>query len=78
MPVQLKNPLEGLNNLFQRWEEQLLSRIEDFCLERLLGHLWVPPMHEQIEKALLRANSELTDQLVAALRRKTIEPSPEP
>jgi len=57
--------------VLQRWEELLLSKIEDYCLERLLGHLWVPPLHEQLEKAMLRSNRDLADQIVTALGRPT-------
>jgi biopolymer transport protein ExbB/TolQ len=64
--------------IFQRWEDLLLSRIEDYCLEYLLGHLWVPPMHEQLEKAMMRSNNDLAGKIVDALRKRVGKTSEDP
>lgn len=53
--------------VIQRWEETLLSRIEDYCLGRILDRLWVPPAHEQLQAVLLRCNAELGRELAAAI-----------
>lgn len=53
--------------LFQRSEELLLARIEDYCLENLLDRLWVPPLHEQIESAMTRAVAALPHGIAVEL-----------
>lgn len=55
--------------LFQRSEEVLLGRIEDYCLENILDRLWVPPAHEQFEGAMVRATSDLPERIAAELRK---------
>ena len=54
--------------LFQRIEEVLLARIEDYCLDKVLDHLWVPPLHEQLEAAMVRSNADLARSIAAALK----------
>ncbi len=55
--------------LFQRWEEKLLSRIEEYCIENILDRLWVPPLESQVEKAMIRAVSSLPRQIAGELRQ---------
>lgn len=54
--------------LFQRAEEVLLGRIEEFCLQHLLERLWVPPTEQQFEEAMVRALAPLPKNLAAELR----------
>ena len=61
--------------LFQRSEEILLGRIEDYCLENLLDRLWVPPLHEQIESAMTRAMAALPHAIAAELATSLPAPS---
>ena len=55
--------------LFQRAEEVLLGRIEDYCLDNLLDRLWVPPAHEQFESAMVRAMAPLPERLAAEIKK---------
>jgi biopolymer transport protein ExbB/TolQ len=57
--------------LFQRAEDKLLSRIEDYCMENLLERLWVPPVDQQFEAAMVRALSSLPKELAKELRAHT-------
>ncbi len=45
--------------IFQRKEEVLLNKIDEYCIENLLDRLWVPPVSEQFEQAMVRALSNL-------------------
>jgi len=54
---------------FQRTEELMLGRVEDYCLEDLLAHLWVPPEHEQFQAALTRALSPLPTEIARELKK---------
>ena len=56
--------------LFQGMEEALLGRIEDYCLDRLLDRLWVPPLHEQVEAAITRSMASLPRHLAEEIRRQ--------
>jgi len=62
--------------LFQRAEEVLLGRIEDYCLDHLLDRLWVPPPHEQFESAMVRALTPLPERLAAEIKRLHDETGP--
>jgi len=57
--------------LFQRAEENLLSRIEEYCMENLLERLWVPPVDQQFEVAMVRALSSLPRNLAKELRSQS-------
>jgi len=59
--------------LFQGMEEKLLGRIETYCLDSILDRLWVPPLHEQIEGAIMRSNASLPGRIAAELRRQDKE-----
>jgi len=54
---------------FQRTEEVMLGRVEDYCLEELLGHLWVPPEQERFQAALTRALSSLPTDIARELKK---------
>lgn len=57
--------------ILQRIEDGLLARMDRYCMENLLDRLWVPPLHEQIEAAMVRSMSSLPPRLAAELRRHT-------
>jgi biopolymer transport protein ExbB/TolQ len=62
--------------LFQRAEEVLLERIEDHCLDNLLDRLWVPPAHEQFERAMVRAMAPLPERLAAEVKKLLAQTGP--
>lgn len=56
--------------IFQRKEEALSGKIDQYCIENLLDRLWTPTASEQFEQAMIRAISNLPRELAREITKQ--------